>query len=205
VIEKIIFDYGGVFTKGSRADSVMRSLGRSKEKHLALQKFFESNFTRQAAEGKWSTNQFVSRLQAHLGEEDPNRVHDVLTQACEPDTQLLGVLSQLKGRYRIFILSDSLPPYSEYLVREFTHIVDALFLSDQMGARKSGQLYNLAETAFPGLFINSVYIDDREPNLLPAKSRGAVGLLFKSTEDLIQDLHKLGVNVGMSGLDLPPS
>ena len=93
------------------------------------------------------------------------------------------------------MISDSLPPYSEYLVREFDSVLDGLFLSDQMGARKSGQLFTLVEKVCPGLFVNSVYIDDREKNLISAESRGSVGLLFKSTEDLIRDLKKLGIDV----------
>ena len=195
MIEKIIFDYGGVFTSGSRADFVVRSLGTSKDQRSVLRAFFESNFIKEAAEGKWSTNQVASRLQRHLRHTDIAQIRDVLAQACKPDTRLLKILNQLKERYRVFMISDSLPPYSEYLVREFDSVLDGLFLSDQMGARKSGQLFTLVEKVCPGLFVNSVYIDDREKNLISAESRGSVGLLFKSTEDLIRDLKKLGIDV----------
>ena len=195
MIEKIIFDYGGVFTSGSRADFVVRSLGTSKDQRSVLRAFFESNFIKEAAEGKWSTNQVTSRLQLHLRHTDIAQIRDVLAQACKPDTRLLKILNQLKERYRVFMISDSLPPYSEYLVREFDSVLDGLFLSDQMGARKSGQLFTLVEKVCPGLFVNSVYIDDREKNLISAESRGSVGLLFKSTEDLIRDLKKLGIDV----------
>lgn len=196
MIEKIIFDYGGVFTKGSRATFVASSLGSSSEQRSALLEFFGSDFIRQAAEGKWSTTQIISRLQALLGDVNASRIQDVLTQACEPDIQLISVLNQLKARYRVFVISDSLPPYSEYVTQEFAQTVDGLFMSDQLGARKSGQLYTRAEIAYPGLFTNSVYIDDRELNLPAARSRGAVGLLFTSTEDLVEDLHRLGVTFG---------
>lgn len=194
MIENIIFDYGGVFTRGSRADFVVRSLGTSRDKRSVLRAFFDSDFIRQAAEGKWSTDQVVRRLQRHVGHADITQIRDVLTQACKPNTRLLKILYQLKERYSVFIISDSLPPYSEYLVREFDCLLDGLFLSDQMGARKSGPLFTLVETVSPGLFVNSVYIDDREKNLISAERLGSVGLLFKSTEDLIEDLNKLGVD-----------
>lgn len=195
MIERIIFDYGGVFTKGSRAKFVACSLGSTSEQRSALLEFFETDFIRQAAEGKYSTMQLVSRLQTILGDINASTIQYVLEQACEPDKQLLSVLNQLKARYRVFVISDSLPPYSEFLMREFAHTVDGLFMSDQLGARKAGQLYALAEMAYPGLFTNSIYIDDRELNLPAATSRGAVGLLFKSTEGLVEDLHRLGVAI----------
>lgn len=195
MITKIIFDYGGVFTNGSRADFVVRSLGTSKDKRSALQGLFKSNFIRQAAEGRWTTNQIVSHLQRRLGHEDAIKIRDTLTQACKPDLRLLKIIRQLKERYRIFIISDSLPPYSEYVVREFDSIIDDFFLSDQMGTRKSGRLFALVEAENPGLFANSVYIDDREQNLVPAKRLGSIGLLFKSTEELVEDLNKLGIDV----------
>lgn len=195
MIENIIFDYGGVFTSASRADFVVRSLGTTRDKRWLLHEFFNSEFIRQAAEGKWSTNQIVSRLQRCLGHADTIEIRDVLIKACKPDSRLLKILNQLKERYRVFIISDSLPPYSEYVAREFDCILDGLFLSDQMGSRKSGRLFTLVEKVNPGLFINSVYIDDREQNLVSAQRRGSVGLLFNSTEDLVKDLDKLGIHI----------
>ena len=195
MIEKIIFDYGGVITKGSRTNFVASSLSTSSEQRSTLREFFRSDFIKQAAEGKWSSMQIVSRLQVLLGDVNSSSINDVLTQACEPDRQMLSLLKQLKARYRVFVISDSLPPYTEYVRQEFADNVDGIFMSDQLGARKSGLLYTLAEETFPGLFTNSVYIDDRESNLPAVRGRGAVGLLFKSMECLVKDLLRLGVVV----------
>lgn len=192
MIEKIIFDYGGVLTKGSRSAFVTDSLGDSREQQKALLEFFKSDFIMQAAEGKHSSDEVLIRLQLILGEDSVSRIQNILTSACKPDSQLLHLLKQLKVSYRVYVISDSLPPYSEYLLKELTHIVDGLFLSDQLGSRKSGHLFTLAETVCPNLFVNSVYIDDREINLGTPKARGAIGLLFKSKDSLIKDLNRLG-------------
>jgi len=72
-----------------------------------------------------------------------------------------------------------------------------VFLSDQLGERKPGPLYRRAEALHPGLFKNSVYIDDRASNLPAAISRGAVGLHFTSIEALMEDLRSLGIAVEM--------
>lgn len=196
MINKVIFDYGGVFTKHSRATFVARSLGDTSEHQSAILDFFRSNFIKHAAEGKYSTEEIISHLQEILGDVSASTIQDVLSQSCEPDTEILSVLSQLKVRYRIFVISDSLPPYTAYVTQNLAHIVDDFFMSDQLGARKSGQLFELAETVHPGIFVNSVYIDDRESNLAEASRRGAAVLPFKSTKTLVEDLHRLGVDFG---------
>ncbi len=196
MIEKIIFDYGGVFTKHSRSSFVARSLGATSEHQTALLNFFRSEFIRHAAEGKYSTKQIISRLQDLLGDVSASTIQDVLSQSCEPDIEFLSVLNQLKVRYRVFVISDSLPPYSTYVTQNLAHTIDDFFMSDQLGSRKSGQLFALTESVHPGLFVNSVYIDDRESNLAEARRRGAAVLLFKSTKALVEDLHRLGVDLG---------
>jgi len=110
MIEKIIFDYGGVFTQGSRADFVAQLLGASQAQQAELLAFFRSGFIKQAAKGEWSTAQILDRLQALLGGLDQDAVHHALTQACTPDIRMLQLVGHLKASYPIFLISDSLPP-----------------------------------------------------------------------------------------------
>lgn len=198
MIQKLIFDYGGVFTKGSRAKYVAKALAPTPEQQEEIRQFLGSEFIKQAAEGKWTTPQVLERLQDMLDDADTDKISRVLAQACKPDAQMLHLLHSLKARYPVFLISDSLPPYSEYINEKFAHVFDGLFLSDRLGERKSGQLYDRAEGLHPGLFTRSVYIDDRAANLPGAVSRGAVGLLFKSPEALVEDLLLLGVSIDSS-------
>lgn len=193
MINKIIFDYGGVFTQGSRAAYVAQALGATAEQQASLRAFLASGFIKQAAKGEWSAEQVVDRICELLHGTGPEQVLLALDEACRPDPQMLQLLERLKARYPVFLISDSLPPYSAYINKNLGHLFNGLFLSDQLGERKSGQLYERAQTLQPGLFEGSVYIDDRAANLPPAQALGAIGVLFTTPQALLADLRSLGV------------
>lgn len=193
MIEKIIFDYGGVFTNGSRAAFVARELSATEEQRQEVLKFLGSDFIKEAAEGKHSGVELLERLQALLGGMDSARIRATFARACEPDPQLLQLVQSLRQRYPIFLVSDSLPFYTDYIRENLTDVFEGIFMSDQLGVRKSGGLFERTEAMSPGLFARSVYIDDRKANLAAAVSLGAVGLHFTGVHALVIDLQALGV------------
>lgn len=193
MITKIICDYGGVFTTRSRTTFIASALAKSLEQRTIILDFFESDFIKRAAIGKKTTAQIVSCLQNLLENTEDTRIRDALWQACEPDLQMMAILRRLVTRYSVFVMSDSLPPFTACVTKLLGQYVDGFFLSDQLGARKSDGLFALAELLHPALFKDSVFIDDREVNLVEARRRGACALCFKSTNSLITDLRKVGV------------
>lgn len=203
MIRKIIFDYGGVFTVGSRAEIIAKILSKDKAGQTQIKKFFSSDFIRQAATGKYSDKQIILELQQLIIDSlDKNATGKVIdtafAQACHPQAEIIQLLKQLQGNYHLYLLSDSIAPYSNYILNNLSSYFIDIFLSDKMGLRKSNGLYELAKIACPDLFVNAVYIDDRPNNVAIATNYGAFGILFQSLEALYKELSTLGVNIKLN-------
>jgi putative hydrolase of the HAD superfamily len=100
------------------------------------------------------------------------------------------------GRYRLMTINNESDELNRFRLEKFglRSIFTAFFSSCWVGVLKPGsRIYQLAlamSQAEPG---SSVFIDDRERNLEPARTLGMRAIRFTHVAQLRQDLAKLGV------------
>ena len=193
--KSILFDYGGVFTNGSRAVSVSTRLARTKEEQSALADFFRSEFVRQCARGEHDSLTLIDGINKVVSALSPSEIFKALAESCVADNNMLKLVRALKSRYDIYLLSDSLPPYTEFIATHYRGYFDVLFMSDTFGRRKSEGLYQYAKKQIPELYESTIYIDDRKKNLAALSEKGVIGIVFVSHYQCINELKELGVEV----------
>ncbi len=113
-----------------------------------------------------------------------------------PDTIAVARALAATGRYRLMTLNNESAELNAYRVREFglTPAFTAFFSSCWLGvAKPARRIYELAlamSQAEPG---STVFIDDREQNLAPARTLGLHTIRYTTVDGLRRDLAALGV------------
>jgi len=113
-----------------------------------------------------------------------------------PETIAIARALAGTGRYRLMTLNNESAELNAYRLRLFglAPIFAAFFSSCWLGATKpSRRIYELALAMAQTEPAQSVFIDDREQNLAPARALGMRVLRFTAAERLRRDLASLGV------------
>jgi putative hydrolase of the HAD superfamily len=115
-----------------------------------------------------------------------------------PDAATIGLARRLAagGRYRMMTLNNESLELNLYRIEHFglRDIFEAFFSSCWLGSTKpSQQIYLLALGISQAPPDRAVFIDDREPNLVPARALGMRTIHFTSGDRLAGELAALGV------------
>ncbi|HEY0308425.1 MAG TPA: HAD family phosphatase [Acidobacteriaceae bacterium] len=111
------------------------------------------------------------------------------------------VLAELKatGRYRLCTLNNESRELNDYRLQAFglTQYFDTFICSGYVNEMKPHpNIYRSALELTQAAAELSLFIDDREENLTPARALGMKGIRLQSAEQLREDLSKLGVAAG---------
>jgi putative hydrolase of the HAD superfamily len=117
-----------------------------------------------------------------------------------PDPTTIGLARRLAagGRYRMMTLNNESLELNLYRIERFglRDIFEAFFSSCWLGHTKpSHRIYELALGIAQAPPNRAVFIDDREPNLVPARALGMQTIHFTTGERLAGELLALGVGV----------
>jgi putative hydrolase of the HAD superfamily len=113
-----------------------------------------------------------------------------------PDTIAVARALAATGRYVLMTLNNESAELNAHRLRLFGlgSIFTAFFSSCWLGATKpSRRIYELALALSQAEPSGSVFIDDREQNLAPARALGMHALRFTAADRLRHDLATLGV------------
>jgi len=113
----------------------------------------------------------------------------------------LGVLAELKatGRYRLCTLNNESRELNGYRMQAFglTQYFDTFICSAYVNEMKPHlNIYRSALELTQVPAAESVFIDDREENLVPVRELGMAGIRFREPEQLRVDLARLGIAAG---------
>ena len=116
---------------------------------------------------------------------------------------IVPLLAHLKGRgYTLVLGSNTNDLHAGQFRRQFAETLgqfDRLVLSYEIGHLKpSASFYRACAEAAGAEPADCVFIDDLTENVEGARAAGLVGLLYRTTEGLVQDLEALGVEVPTS-------
>ncbi|NNL75676.1 MAG: HAD family phosphatase [Desulfobacterales bacterium] len=193
----IIFDFGRVISSQKP-----ESLFRSYEKDLGLapgmlnQIMFESQAWRDALLGLKSAQQFWHAIGSDLGLESREKI-DAFRSRYQADESInedvLNLIRQLHGRYKLAVLSNNPPGLSEWLSDwGILDLFDVVFCSGDEGVIKPYQeAYNSTLSRLNVLPHEAVFIDDTVGHVKAAQSRGIHGIVFTNAAKLDLELSEL--------------
>ena len=115
-----------------------------------------------------------------------------------PIPEAIHILKRVRGRYPLYCLSNVDEAMTHYLQeRHRLHdLFDGSVLSWEAGMRKPEMgIYELVPQRFNLTAARTLYIDDKEPNLIPARQAGFQTIPFRSPEDLEAEMIAHGVEI----------
>jgi FMN phosphatase YigB (HAD superfamily) len=99
--------------------------------------------------------------------------------------------------YKIAAISDTIQPHVEYMKRKgWYEPFLILILSSEVGMKKPEVgIYKLALKKLRVKASESIFIDDKEKNLVTAEKLGMKTILFKDAKQLRKELLNFGVKI----------
>jgi len=208
-IKAIIFDVSGVLALDKRPDAAKynrRVLGVheyvAKKLKISLDQYFDSIDTDYAKSmaGEISEEKTVKEIAANL-KITPKKLKKLFLEAYEnhfkQNKKLFKELSKLeKQGYILAVLSDQWhlsedPLMPKKLYKRFGVVV----VSCDVGLRKPDpKIYKLVLKKLKLKPNQTVFVDNQEWNLKPARKLGMKTILFKNNKQLFRDLNKIGVS-----------
>lgn len=197
MIKLILFDLGGVlFTDGTskfiksistRYDIPLEKVSEIVNGELGL-KYREAQITRDEF---W--NQLVSKLSLT---ENIIDLENEWINYYELFEKTKEIIIKLKEKYKVYYLSNNVKERAERLNEKFDYLklFDGGVYSHEVKAIKPDpKIYEFALNKAGFLANETIFIDDKESSLEPARKMGIETILFENSDKLEADLIKLGV------------
>ena len=191
-MKTIFFDWGGVIADDPGDDFLMQLLtdiGASQDQINNIMKSHMSDFMR----GKISEQGYWNALKENFG----LLIHDSITDefkkwsGLQANEEVLALVSEAKEKgWQTAILSNVIPPtYSVLKEAGFYEKFDGIIASCEVGFAKPDQeIYDIALDTLRTSAHESVFIDDKQKNLDPAKKMGFKVILAENPTQIIRDI-----------------
>ncbi len=195
VIKAIFFDAGGVYLKGSFvqfANKAFQALGTNKTVSERKEVTVDERFNR----GKISIREFFKKcFTVPISNEQNKQLIKLWTNNWKPEPEMIKLVSQLKKRYRLGMISNSDPVnFFNYLKKGWLRPFEVLVLSHELGILKPEQkIYQIAIQKIGLKPEECLFIDDQEKCIKTAQKIGMKTIWFQSIEQLKKDFKKIGI------------
>lgn len=177
--EWLVFDVMGViFTVGDDTNELLvpyvQKFAPSLTSDEINQAYLEASLGKVASCGFWKT--------LGLGERYPQIEQDYLESQLTLDADFPAVAPKLQKDYHLALLSNDVSEWSAYLRKKYdlNQYFEEIVISGDVGLRKPDRaIYELLLRRLQCRPENSVFIDDRQKNLIPAMREGMRTIQFK--------------------------
>lgn len=198
MIRAIIFDLGGVlFTNATQEFSEYLATTHSLSASAVHELLGDSDIGNAYREGKMTRDEFWKSVRSTLHLSEPIDVLEnewIQRYKLIPGTK--DIITTLKKKYPVYFLSDN--------VKERVEKIDAIYhllswfdggvFSHDIGIRKPNPIiYQITLEKFEVKPEETIFIDDKEKNLVPARAMGIHTILFENPEKLKVSLEELEV------------
>lgn len=197
MIKLILFDLGGVlFTDGTskfiksistRYDIPLEKVSEIVNGELGL-KYREAQITRDEF---W--NQLVSKLSLT---ENIIDLENEWISYYELFEKTKEIIIKLKEKYKVYYLSNNVKERAERLNEKFDYLKlfnGGVYSHEVKAIKPDPKIYEFALNKAGFSANETIFIDDKESSLEPAKKMGIETIFFESSDKLEADLIKLGV------------
>ncbi len=195
MIRNIIFDGSGVITDEKPKETTLRW---SKRFGITSDKIWDVVYVQNydlAYVGKLTAQEYYKKSVAELS---MNISYDEFARDyiadCSVRPEMIILLKKLAKNYPLYLLSNQTPINTGYLHPILDPFFKAIFFSNEVKMHKpSLQIYELLIKKTNINPRETIFIDDRELNLLPAEKLGMKTYKFNSTDSLLEMLQKFGI------------
>ncbi len=207
-IKAIIFDIGGVLRLGGYSKKIYgkhRTLGVhnyvSRKLGISIDQYFDSIDTAysKSIEGKISEKKVSQTLAKNLKTSE-KKLKKLFTQAYKKNfkfnKQLFKQALKFKEQgYKIAILSDQWPlSKPAHIGQRLKNNFNPIVVSCDVGVRKPNlKIYRIILKKLKLPANQTIFIDNQEWNLKPAKKLGMNTILFQNNKQLFKQLSKQGI------------
>jgi len=197
MIKAVIFDYGGVLTKRSFADTFCNNIAKQFNlKPENVKDAFEKN-NHSYLISKISGKEFFERFAKSIGvDKPPNFFIKKFLNSEEPRGEAYKIVKKLKGKYKLCLLSDNYSEFVEMIEKEhhLKELFDVLVFSSREEVEKPDKRIFMITLQRLGVKPEEcVYTDDKEDNVRAGQDVGMESLLFTSADKLKIGLIKRGI------------
>ncbi len=197
-IRGILFDWGGVFTRGTFDGRVVQNLARrfALPEERVAEAYFD--LVERLELGEWTLRRFWDALSERLGVEAPYSVFERLfLGSVAPRPEMYDLLLALPDDLVVGLLSNNYPVISSFLrAEESFDRFDAAVFSNEEGIKKPGSEAFLLALERMGLSPEEVlFVDDHPKNIAAAQRLGFKTHLFTEPGPLVEALTELGVQL----------
>lgn len=194
-MKTIFFDWGGVIADDPGDDflaKLLREIGATDDQ---IQEIFQS-YMRRFMRGEISEAEYWDELRLNYG----FTIHDTISEEFKKWSGLaandiiLALVDEAKVKgWQVAILSNVIEPtYNVLKAAGFYDKFDAVIASCKEGfAKPDIEIYNIALEKLNTTANESVFIDDKQPNLTPANTLGFRTILAENPEQIIRDVKKV--------------
>ncbi|MFH0713777.1 MAG: HAD family phosphatase [Candidatus Micrarchaeota archaeon] len=196
MISTIIFDWGGVFTKGKHSrgiEKVLKQKYKAKIDYLFACKLFDKmdcNELSVVQLTKIINKKFKIKL-------TPAQMENVFRDAIFPNAQMLKLAAKLKKKYRLILLSNNNIPTVKALRaghKKFLKLFNAVYFSNELNCRKPGKkIFQIVIKRSKLKASECVFVDDVAKNVETARKLKINAIQFKNVLQVKKQLAKLGV------------
>jgi putative hydrolase of the HAD superfamily len=191
----VFFDWGGVVADDPGDEflgNLLRQLGATEPQ---IQEIFQ-NYMKRFMRGQISESEYWGKLKANYG----FSISDTISQefmkwtGLKANTSILDLVDSTKAQgLKTAIFSNVIEPtYNVLDAAGYYDRFDTIVASCKTGyAKPEKEIYNLALDMLNTIGAKSIFIDDKESNLIPARELGFTTILAVSPKQIISDLNKL--------------
>jgi putative hydrolase of the HAD superfamily len=191
-ISTVVFDFGNVvaFFSHRRAAEQLAALGTAPAE-VILSSLFGGPLEDDYDSGRLATADYLALLRRQFGlagsdEQIARAYSDIFT----PNDEVIALLPQLKGRYKLLLLSNTNDLHYRHFRRQFADALapfDALVASHEVGVRKPhAHIYRHCERLADCPAERCLFIDDLPANVAAAQGCGWQGVVYRPGSDLRQ-------------------
>ncbi|TRZ95724.1 HAD family phosphatase [bacterium] len=202
-IKAIIFDLGNVVIDFDHTIAARKICGlNGKTTQEVYRLFFDSGLTALFEEGKVTPGDFFREVKKLLSLKIDYAsflpIWNEIFFLTERNRQVYNLAKNLKGSYRIALLSNINILHYNYLKNNFSifDVFEYIMLSFELGRRKPHPLIYQKTLEMIGVEAKEVfYTDDRPELIASAKELGLAGTVFTGIASLKKNLLSIGVQV----------
>lgn len=196
MIISIVFDWGGVVSPAGTPDEVVTSLSRLLNVDEQKAKMGFAQHAEEFKRGKISEQEFWDQIQREFNVfiKDTDRSIWTPVNFFQPNERIVAFVKELKSEnYDVSVLSNTFPPTaSDIRNTGWYDLFNTVILSSEVGLAKPDlDIYRLLLNTTGFKAGETIFIDDQEKCLKPAKTMGIHTVLAIDAEQIINDTRVL--------------
>ena len=196
----IVFDLGKVVFKWEFENLIDNNLNDINKRKKIVDKIFHHKDWIELDRGTLDLEDAIERgtVRTGLPKEDIVKVLSNIPQSLIPDLDTLDIIKRIKNlnNHKLFVLSNMHTACADHIEKEFDFwdLFDGIIYSCRINMVKpENGIYKYLLSEYNLNSMETVFIDDREENLLPAEKLGIKTIKFFNPQQCEEELIAIGI------------